>query len=390
MHANSPEYYIGIMSGTSLDGVDVSLIAISKNQKNQKNQQVEIESIANLFTDLPQELITQIKILSTEPKIDVIALGQMQSCLAHFFAVQVNNLLATQSINADQVTAIGCHGITIRHFPDLEHGFTMQITDANKLAQLTGIDVISDFRGMDVAAGGQGAPLVPPFHQTLFSSDHNRFVLSLGGIAYVSLLTKNTELLGFDTGPANTLLDLWCQEHTEQPFDQNGQWAATGQYSPELLKLCLAEPYFQQDYPKSTGKEKFNLGWLEQQLNTLSVTAPNVSLRPQDIQATLVHLTAKSIANQCEAFDVDEVIVCGGGANNHFLMSVLSEYFAEQNAVVYSSETLNVDPNAVEAMAFAWLAYCRVHTISANVTSVTGAKKQVVMGAWYSVDGDNR
>ena len=390
MLANSAQYYIGIMSGTSLDGVDVALVSIEHDVSSDKTKSCQITSIDNQFTDLPSSFVSEINSLSSDNKIDVITLGQMQSQLAHFFAEQVNQLLAKKNLAPEQITAIGCHGITIRHFPDIEHGFTMQITDANKLAFLTGIDVVSDLRGMDVAAGGQGAPLVPPFHKALFSSDKNRIVLNLGGIANVSILSEKFELIGFDTGPANTLLDLWCQKHTDKTFDKNGQWAATGQYVSHLLELFLSEPYFQQNYPKSTGKEWFNLGWLEQQLSSFSYAMPSVSLNPQDIQATLVHLTAKSIAMQCEKFEADEVIVCGGGAQNVFLMSVLSEYFAEQNAIVYSSEQVNIDPNAVEAMAFAWLAYCRVNNISANAKSVTGATKQVIMGAWYKAGGDQQ
>lgn len=401
VRANSSEYYIGIMSGTSLDGIDLSLLNVSTGEE--PSEQPTIKSISNRFAELPKRLKDDLSTLSNSPQIDAIKLGQVPVQLAKLFAEHVNKLLADNDISAEHITAIGCHGVTIRHYPELEHGFSLQITDGNTLAQLTGIDVITDFRGMDVAAGGQGAPLVPAFHQVLFSSEYkgdtktgvnantDRIVLNLGGIANLSVLRAEHDVIGFDTGPANTLLDLWCLKHTGQNFDRNGLWASGGICNDELLTDMLEDAYFVKAYPKSTGKEQFNLDWLQQRLERLNieVVTPDDA---QSIQRTLAHLTAKSIADQVKTFDLTELLVCGGGAQNQFIMELLVQYLPNmtvRKSDAYSGkdnteDTQSFDPNAIEAMAFAWLAYCRVHNISANSPSVTGSNKNVVMGAWYS------
>ena len=399
LQADSSQYYIGIMSGTSLDGVDLSLVEISDLNSNPSSLPA-LKSIANRFSDLPTKLKTELKHLSSSSQIDLVMLGQVSVQLAKVFAQQVNQLLEDNQLTPEHITAIGCHGVTIRHYPEIENGFSMQITDANTLAHLTGIDVIADFRGMDIASGGQGAPLVPAFHHVLFGSEtKNIGILNLGGIANISVLRPKQQVIGFDTGPANTLLDQWCFKHTAQTYDKNGEWAAAGRFDTELLELMMAEPYFKKTFPKSTGKELFNLDWLNLMLSKASMCVDDLS-SAQSVQTTLTHLTAKTVAEQIQRFNLEQLIVCGGGTENSFLMALLADDLPSVKVLSSSqfmgengtSRTDSFDPNAIEAMAFAWLAYCRVHQISANSPSVTGANKKVVLGAWYSAtssDADN-
>lgn len=369
------QYFIGLMSGTSLDGVDIALIQVLPTGS--------IKLIDFNYIPLPLHLSEQLAEVSVAQYVDLELLGQLGIELAKLCALGCNNLLTNNQLNSEQVTAIGSHGVTVRHRPELEHSFTLQITDPNTLAALTNIDVIADFRGMDVAFGGQGAPLVPKFHQALMTSVNQTeqgIFVNLGGIANITVLEQGKPVIGYDTGPANTLMNLWCKRVTGKEFDADGKWARSGHVNQTLLSNMLADDYFSLSAPKSTGKERFNWTWLEGMLATL-----NEPIEAEDIQATLLMLTAKSIADQIQRFNVQQLLLCGGGAQNGYLVETLKRLLPEHD--IKNTDALGVDSDAMEAMAFAWFAYCRVNNITANVPSVTGAKHPVVLGAWYSAQG---
>ena len=257
----------------------------------------------------------------------------------------------------------------------------MQIGDGNSIAALTGIDVIADFRRKDIALGGQGAPLVPAFHNAIFSSkDENRVVLNIGGIANISYLPKScdaNEVVGFDTGPGNRLMDAWCQEHTGEPYDKDGAWAATGECHMPLFYSLKNQDYFSLSAPKSTGRELFNLEWLHQ-----SIAVQPDDIAPRDVQATLLELTAVTIADDIKRLsDVESVYVCGGGAHNQQLLTRLGCLL--ENCKLSTTSELGIHPDAVEAIAFAWLAWAWQHNIPGNVPKATGAKKPTVLGCYY-------
>jgi anhydro-N-acetylmuramic acid kinase len=382
---NNKTYFIGLMSGTSLDAIDVAVVDIQRIGSSNDNK---ISLIASHSVPLPNAIKSQLIHLSFEPDININVLGETSIELAQLFAKAINDLLKSQNIDSKQVVAIGSHGLTIRHQPNSPLPFSMQITDSNLLAQLTAIDVISDFRNMDIAAGGQGAPLVPAFHQAIFSEvEGGCIILNLGGIANITVLNPKEKVLGYDTGPANTLLDAWCQKHTGNTYDKNGQWAASGKVIPELLEIMLEEPYLSMPFPKSTGKELFNLSWLEQKLSLhaekIDIGLTEFSIAPQDIQATLLQLTVLSTASQIKLFSHTKTLfICGGGVHNQFLIRQLERQLPQHK--IKSTETFGINSDALEAMAFAWLAYCRINLISANSPSVTGAQSQIIMGCWYS------
>jgi len=290
-----------------------------------------------------------------------------------------SQLLASNYIRPEQIRAIGSHGQTIRHMPEGKHAFSLQIGDPNSISVLTGIDVIADFRRKDIALGGQGAPLVPAFHQAAFGSDkQSRVVVNIGGIANITYLPKDKskQILGYDTGPGNTLLDAWCKKHTGNNYDAKGEWAAQSTADPQLLRTLYSHPYFHQSAPKSTGRELFHLAWLEQQL-----AVQTDKIEPQMVQTTLVALTSMSIAAQIHKFDdVEQVYVCGGGAQNEFLMEYLESDLHE--CELCYTDTLGIGTDAVEAMAFAWLAYAHINKISGNIPSVTGASRAAVLGTY--------
>lgn len=362
------EFYIGIMVGTSLDGVDYSLIEVdSKTQ--------EIRSLKDVSQPLCPSLCKQLSAISINQTGVLPDLWAIDVKLSEHFAEGVKLLLEQAKISAEQVVAIGCHGVTVRHHPELK--FSKQLVCGSTLAHLTAIDVVCDFRMADVAAGGQGAPLVPKFHRLLFKSQNNAALLNLGGIANVTILpAENESLIGFDTGPANTLLNHWCLQHLDKSYDENGEWGASGRFNSELLESLLSEPYFAKPAPKSTGKELFNLTWLDKKLADFKV------MEPKDVQATLHHLSARTVADQVNRYEgLQKVFVCGGGAHNGFLMRLLREYCP--TVEVLSVTELGHDPDYIEAMAFAWLAFCRIHGVVANDVSVTGAQAEKVLGAWY-------
>ena len=363
------ERYIGLMSGTSMDGIDAVLVMMD-------GDELRVEAAISH----PWPTARELHELCTPSDNEIDRMGVADNLVAREFATATHALLAKAGLTPKDIRAIGSHGQTIRHRPQL--GFTLQIGNAALLAALTGIDVIADFRTMDMALGGQGAPLVPAFHQALFAKPGAlRVVLNLGGIANISVLPGNAGgVYGFDTGPANTLLDGWYRRH--QPdggnYDASGQWAASGQLIPSLLAKLLAHPYFAAPAPKSTGREMFTLAWLDDEL-------AGSGYAPVDVQRTLQALTCHSIARQLPALDEaqsrPELFVCGGGAHNAPLLSELASLLPHWR--IASPFDLGLAPDWVEGAAFAWLAQRFIHRQPGNLPAVTGASRPAVLGALY-------
>jgi anhydro-N-acetylmuramic acid kinase len=355
------------MSGTSLDGVDAALVSF-------ENGACQLQETQ--FLAYPDALKVELLALH-EPKHNELEAACILGCrLAHLYADAVKQLLNKAKVNAVDIVAIGCHGQTIRHRPELE--FTLQIGNNALLAELTNITVVGDFRSRDIAAGGQGAPLVPAFHQAMFASKKaNRAIVNIGGIANITYLGKDDTVLGFDSGPGNMLLDSWTKLKTGSDYDKNGEWAATGVVLQTLISGMLAEPYFALPPPKSTGRDLFNDHWLKQHQ-----LYPH--LRPQDVARTLTALTAYSIADSIisDCNDTDEIYVCGGGAYNRLLISDLQT--ALGNAIVKPTDELGIAVDWLEAVAFAWLAKQTIDNKPSNLPAVTGAKGLRVLGAVFS------
>ncbi len=370
--------FIGLMSGTSLDGIDGVLASFPDHYAGGK---LEILSAASIPFDL--SFRKQLMALQAPGENEIEREALAANRLAMLYAENVNELVRKSGISRNEILAIGVHGQTIRHRPDL--GFTRQTNNPALLAELTGIDVIADFRSRDIAAGGQGAPLVPAFHLAVFGDNAvPRAVINIGGIANISILRPDGSVSGFDTGPGNMLLDAWIQSRRNQPYDTDGAWGNSGQYSDKLLKVMLAEPFFGKLPPKSTGRDLFNLEWLREKLFQAFMSEPP---DPADIQATLTMLTATSIAEalQDHAPEVRQAYVCGGGAKNRFLMALLNQKLHEKNisAELSTSDALGIDPMHVESLAFAWLAYRFISHESGNLPRVTGARGARVLGALY-------
>ncbi len=366
--AQAGGYYIGLMSGTSMDGIDAVLVHFDG-----RSEQPTLH--ARSHTPYTDALTQQLSALCQSGTDEAVRLGQADRAVGRAFAGAVTQLLEQAGITADAVRLIGSHGQTVRHHPDGELGFSLQIGCADTIATLTGIDTVADFRRKDIALGGQGAPLVPAFHQALFAhADAQRILLNIGGIANLSILDGTTNITGFDTGPGNTLLDSWCLRHTGQPFDRDGAWAASGTPDMALLSAMRAEPYFARPLPKSTGRELFNLHWLQQ--------FPQIAqLEPADVQATLLALTATTIADACRGYPHQQVYLCGGGAHNRALRLALQA--ALPDATVALSDVLGVPVDDMEAIAFAWLAYCYARQRPSNLPAVTGACRAAVLGVLH-------
>jgi len=384
----TPAYFIGLMSGTSLDGVDTVICTIES---------------ANEFSLLHAETYPVPK----QIKKDLLALSQKRQAneldsyarldvqMGHLLADCCLRLLAKSNLKPEQICAIGSHGQTLRHYPDDPYPTTLQIGDPNIIAQLTGITTIADFRRKDMAAGGQGAPLVPPFHQAIFTKkNRNRVILNIGGIANITFLPDSSDsvsgcdsipgcntILGYDTGPGNGLMDDWCIRHFDCAYDQSGKLAAQGKVDKRLLSILLSDPYFSQKAPKSTGREYFSYQWIEAQLeqqqdniSSLDVLATLLELSCLSISNEVLHLSAM-VANET----IDELLVCGGGVKNNRLMQRLQELMPK--VIVSSTENYGLHPDWVEASAFAWLAHQTLNGLSANLPSVTGARSKVILGA---------
>ena len=370
--------FIGLMSGTSLDGADGVLASIDEHVD---GCQVQVLSAGHV--DFSENLRSTLLALQHPGADDLhheaLAANQLATC----YAACVRQLLASAGITADQVVAIGAHGQTIRHRPEL--GYTRQTNNGALLAELTGIDVVVDFRSRDVAAGGQGAPLVPAFHQDLFAAGGLRVIANIGGISNISILPPRGShampTTGFDTGPGNMLLDLWTQRHCAQAYDRGGQWAASGTVNVALLTVLREDAFFRLPGPKSTGRDLFNARWLDQHLTHFG------NLTTADVQATLVELTATTLIDALVtvAPHVNEVFICGGGAYNTFLMGRLQSELAARGstAPVQSTLQIGIPPDQVEALAFAWLALRFMARTTGNLPTVTGANGTRILGALY-------
>jgi anhydro-N-acetylmuramic acid kinase len=364
-----PDYYLGCISGTSVDGLDVALVSITASG--------EIAIVAAETAPLPEVLRDQLLELGRPGDDDLDALGWADTDLGEFIGETLITFINAQNLTAGDIKAIGSHGQTVRHRPPTErrpHGFSSQIGDPNRIAEITGITTIADFRRRDMAAGGHGAPLVPPFHQELFgNTTGHTAILNIGGISNISLLGAQTS--GFDTGPGNALMDSWCYQHRNQAYDDNGAWAAIGQVDDTLLASFLSDPYFDLPPPKSTGREYFNLDWLSQQLQVSNASSA-------DTQATLCSLTARCTTDALAKWApaTDKIVVCGGGRLNAELMRRLQ---ANTAAHVCTSEVLGVDGDSIEAALFGWLAYRRLASLAGNEPAVTGAAGYRVLGAIY-------
>jgi anhydro-N-acetylmuramic acid kinase len=360
--------YLGLISGTSMDAIDAALVDF---------EVAPLSIIATSATPFEPDLKRRISALIDQA--DQVALdevGQIDVELGRAFAQAALALMRTAGISADRVTAIGSHGQTLRHRPDLGVPFTWQIGDPNTLAEMTGVSVVADFRRRDVAAGGQGAPLLPVFHDQVFrSDDEDRVIANLGGIANITILTNDSSVTGFDTGPANRLLDAWIARHLGKDFDAGGAWAASGRVDDTLLNELLDEPYLRLAPPKSTGRELFNLPWLENKLGLFSRP-------PCDVQATLQQFTARTLAAAVRQYAPGAALyVCGGGAHNLALLDAIAALIAPSR--VASTAALGLDPDYVEAVAFAWFAKRTLEGLTSSAGSVTGAQGARILGGVY-------
>lgn len=394
--------YIGMMSGTSLDGMDAVLCQFG----NEEDRQQPLQLLATYSQDFPPRLrevllalcqpngVQELIPTMGEPSSELDWFGWASKEYAEFASEVVNNLLQQSNTDSESVLAIGCHGQTVRHRPQM--GFSLQLLDANIIAERTGISVVSDFRRRDMAVGGQGAPLVPAFHQALFATpDSMRVLLNLGGIANITVLPANANLInanpavvnnssviGYDTGPANLLLDAWTALHTDKVYDAGGVWAQSGQVVEPLLNQLIEHPFFARTYPKSTGREDFNLAWLQSELQKFDQASAHIRYSSADVQATLTELTAMSASMQINMFikakENSSVYVCGGGAFNDYLMTRLQAHLP--HCTVETTASLGLNPAWVEAVAFAWLARQTLMGETGNLPAVTGASKGVVLG----------
>lgn len=354
-----------------MDAIDAVLVQIENNSLSL----VQYEQFP-----IHDDLRNSVRQLSATSNIDEIS--RLDCVLGQLFADSVLKLLKKARLDPREITAIGSHGQTVLHLPVADPPRTLQIGDANIIAFKTGITTVADFRRMDIAAGGQGAPLAPAFHAFQFSNDtRHRVVLNLGGMANITVLSKGSpnKITGFDTGPGNALLDDWAYQHLDQPFDMNGIWAESGNVNEVLLKAMLEDSYFQLSPPKSTGRDYFNLEWLNKLLELQHSSIP-----PENIQATLLELTVTTISEAIKKYaeKTDEILVCGGGVHNPVLIKSLEEKLP--GIKINSTGKYGFDPDCIEAVAFAWLAKCRLDETPVNLSSVTGAISPQILGAIYS------
>jgi len=358
------------MSGTSLDGIDAALVDFTA----EKVQLIEFE-----YLPFSADIQSTIQRLSKpDALISLKEYGVMDARLGHLFADIVNTLLAKTDIPASSVKAIGSHGLTVYHAPETRFPFSLQIGDPNVIAELSGITTVADFRRRDIAAKGQGAPLVPAFHQAVFQNqDEHRCIVNIGGIANITVLPKHqsAEAIGFDTGPGNTLMDLWIKLQRNQSYDKHGAWAKSGKIAHNLVELLKQDPYFKAPPPKSTGKEYFSLPWVYQYFDAFSYKA-------EDIQASLCFLTATTICDAIKehAPDTERVLICGGGIHNDYLLELIQQ---QLECPVESTELYGLHPDHVEAMAFAWLAKQTLNNLPGNLKEATGATHSVILGGIY-------
>jgi len=380
MPTETKHLYLGVMSGTSLDAIDCAIVEFDSKHN--------FKLINHYSHPIPDSLRTVLFSL-TQPQIDEInLLAEMDVKLGELIASACLIAIKQAKLEPSQITAIGSHGQTIRHYPQGNFNTSLQIGDANIICERTGILTIADFRRRDMAAGGQGAPLVPPFHAAIFQHQSIfRCIVNIGGIANITCLpavsTNPTYNLitGFDTGPGNTLMDIWCKEHLNCPYDKNGDLASSGVVSEELLQQMLKDPYFLLDFPKSTGREYFGKNWLSSFIsNKYNLNKLQLKL---DILATITELTAHSISKEITTAipESKEVLICGGGAKNSYLLKRIKYYLPEKQ--ITPSDNFGVPAQWVESMAFAWFAKQTHNKLTSNLPSVTGAKHAVILGAIY-------
>lgn len=370
-HVDSP-LYLGLMSGTSADGIDAALVRFA----DATHRRCELVAGTTVAWE-PQLRETLVALGQGAETVAIDALGQLDAQVGLAFAAAANRLIGDSGVERRQIRAIGSHGQTIRHRPNANPAFTWQIGDASRIAEHTGITTVADFRRRDVAAGGQGAPLMPAFHLAMLGAgDEDRAVLNLGGIGNLTLIPRDGAVLGFDTGPANALLDSWCQRHHGTPFDAEGAFAASGRVDAVLLQALLADPWFALPPPKSTGREQFHLDWAVQAMGSARLDAA-------DVQATLLELTAASVADALLRLQptTRRVLVCGGGVRNPVLLARLAARLP--GMVVESSARYGLAPDYLEAMGFAWLAAELLAGRAANLPAVTGATGPRLLGAIY-------
>lgn len=361
----SQEYFAGLMSGTSQDGVNAVLMEFSSDTR---------QIVGKSYVPYDAPLRARLLALHESHVGEIHEAAVVGNLLAELYAQAAREALADAGVSRDSVAALGCHGQTIRHHP--RAGYTTQIGNGALLAELSGIAVVCDFRSRDIAAGGEGAPLVPAFHRAAFGTrERHRVILNIGGIANVTDLPPGHPTRGFDTGPGNMLLDAWIQQHQSLPFDRDGAWAASGKVDDALLARMLMHEYFGRTPPKSTGRDTFNLGWLSQYLEGTE--------KPEDVQATLQALTVASIAGSVSEHcaSAEEIFVCGGGAHNSALIAALRSALATRH--VGFTNDLGIDADWVEACAFAWLARQTLKQLPGNLPEVTGARGPRVLGAIY-------
>ena len=366
--------YIGLMSGTSLDGIDAVLAKIGPNG--------ETSAQAAVSAPFSPELRKTLFELQTPGANELHRENQAGNALSLAYAEAVSQLLKKENLKPSDVTAIGAHGQTIRHQPHLgDMSYTHQTLNAALLAEKTGIDVVADFRSRDLAAGGHGAPLVPAFHAQQFTSSENVAILNIGGIANLTLLPISGAITGFDCGPGNMLMDAWIAKYQGNAFDESGNWALQGKVNEVFLKKMLSDSFFKKVPPKSTGRDDFHLNWLQEKIGSENYQA-------EDVQATLLHLTAHSALEALvnHAPQTQKLIVCGGGARNNALMNLLTvkaQQFFKLPLEVNTSDSVGIDPQLVEGLAFAWLAWAHKEKRPANLPAVTGAKGPRILGAYY-------
>lgn len=366
--ADAAPLYLGLISGTSADGIDVALVRFAAHP----------DVIATRTFAYPEDVRARVVALARNvAAITLDTYGHLDTAIGECFADAALELLRDAGIDAREIAALGSHGQTVCHRPNGPHPFTLQLGDPNVIAERTGIVTVADFRRADLAAGGQGAPLLPALHAAVLADAATpRAVLNLGGIANLTLLVPGQPVLGFDTGPANCLLDAWSLRHRGTPRDEGGAWASSGRVDAALLQRLLGDSYFAAPPPKSTGREYFNLDWLDPLLPP--------GIEPVDVQATLLQLSARSIADALRAHapNVREVYACGGGVHNAALMAALRAGLPD--AKVGTTAALGLDPDFVEAVGFAWLARARLEHAPGNLPSVTGARGPRVLGGVYA------
>ncbi len=367
-----PELYIGLMSGTSIDGIDASLVEFCEDQ---------IKTLAFEYIPFTESIKKKIQELSNPDNlIHLNEYGSTDTKLGHLFAQATNQLLTKTAISNLEITAIGSHGQTIYHAPNQPSAFSLQIGDPNIIAEKTGITTIADFRRRDIATGGQGAPLVPAFHQEFFSRLFNLnkqkiSIINIGGIANITYLSDK-KTIGFDIGPGNTLLDYWIQKNLNLPYDKDGKWARSGNPNIKLIDDLKQDLYFQLTPPKSTGKEYFSSSWLKKKISNF----PDCSAK--DIQASLCQLTADTITEAIQKYAplTNQTLICGGGVHNEYLVECINKNLPHS---VLSTAEFGVNPDHIEAMAFAWLARQTIKNLPGNLMEVTGAKSPVILGGIY-------